>query len=119
MPADQVAHLRQVLQGLEDVIAIVLILLGAVVAVRLSAIVIRHTMLAPTNRLLDEARRHTLQPLLESLVRYVVYIIALVMILRRLNVDGTAILASAGAIGVVLWLGATHLIGEVTARAVR
>src|SRR5438477_577369 len=68
MPADQVAHLRQALHGLEDVIAIVLILLGAVVAVRLSAIVIRHTMLAPTDRLLDEARRRTLQPLLESLV---------------------------------------------------
>src|SRR5207249_1217171 len=97
MPADQVAHLRQALQGLEDVIAIVLILLGAVVAVRLSAIVIRHTMLAPTDRLLDEARRRTLQPLLESLVRYVVSIIALVMILRRLNVDATAILATGGA----------------------
>jgi len=115
MPADQVAHLRQVLQGLEDVIAIVLILLGAVAAVRLSAIVIRHTMLAPTDRLLDEARRRTLQPLLESLVRYVVSAIALVTILRRLTVDATAILASAGGIGVALGLGAQHLIRDVLA----
>jgi len=53
MPADQVAHLRQALQGLEDVIAIVLILLGAVVVARLSAVVIRRTILAPPERLLD------------------------------------------------------------------
>src|SRR5207245_9102292 len=68
-------------------------------------------------RLLDEARRRTLQPLLESLVRYVVYIIALLMILRRLNVDATAILASAGAIGVALGLGAQHVIRDVLAGA--
>ena len=117
MPADQVAHLRQVLQGLEDVIAIVLILLGAVVVARLSAVVIRRTILAPPERLLDEARRRTLQPLLESLVRYVVYVIALLMILRRLNVDATAILASAGAIGVALGLGAQHVIRDVLAGA--
>lgn len=115
MPADQLAHFRQALHGLEDVIAVVLILIGAAVVGRLSAIVIRHTMLAPGERLLDEARRRTLHPLLENLVRYVVYIIALVMILRRLNVDATAILASAGAIGVALGLGAQSLIRDVLA----
>src|SRR5438876_10042594 len=97
MPADQVAHLRQALQGLEDVIAIVLILLGAVVVARLSAVVIRRTILAPPERLLDEARRRTLQPSSESLVRYAVYIIALLTTSRRLNVDATAVLASSGA----------------------
>lgn len=115
MPADRVGQLRQALHGLENVIAVVLILLGAVIVVRLSAILIRHTMQAPADRLLDEARRRTLQPLLESLARYVVYVIALVMILRRLNVDATAILASAGAIGVALGLGAQSLIRDVLA----
>lgn len=115
MSPDQLAHLRQALHGLEDLIAIALILVGAVVVVRLSAIIIRHTLLAPTDRLVDEARRRTLQPLLESLARYFVYFIALVMILRRLNVDTTAILASAGAIGVALGLGAQSLIRDLLA----
>ena len=115
MPADQLAHFRQAFHGLEDLAAIALILVGAVIASRLLAFVIRRTMLAPADQLLDEARRRTLQPLLESLARYVVYFIALVMILRRLNVDTTAILASAGAIGVALGLGAQSLIRDLLA----
>jgi len=113
--SDQLARLREAVQGLENIIAIVLILLGAAVVLRLSVLLIRRTLLARTDRLLDETRRRTLQPLLESLVKYVVYFIALVMILRELNVDATAILASAGAVGLAVGLGAQSLMRDVIA----
>ncbi len=115
MRTDQFAQLRQAIHGLENVVAIVLILLGAGVVLRLSVIVIRRALRTRADRLLDEARRRTLQPLLENLVRYVVYFIALVMILRRLNVDATAILASAGVLGVAVGLGAQSVVRDVIA----
>src|SRR5574337_1164174 len=115
MRPDQLAQLRDATRGLSSVIAIALILVGAALVVRLSARLIRRALQARTDRFLDETRRRTLQPLLESLVRYVVYIIALVMILRTLHVDATAIVASAGVVGVAVGLGAQNLIRDVIA----
>jgi len=115
MPADRLVELRDTLRGLEPVLAIVAILLGAAVVLRAAVVLIRRTLAVRADRLLDEPRRRTLQTLLESLVRYVVYFIALVMILRRLGVDTTAILASAGALGVAVGLGAQGVIRDVIA----
>ncbi len=108
-------QVREALRGLEDVVSIALILLGAAVAARLAGVLIRRTLTVRADRLLDEARRRTLQPLLESLARYVVYFIAFVMILREVNVDATAILASAGVVGFAVGFGAQTLIRDVIA----
>jgi len=113
--SDQLARLREAVQGLENIIAIVLILLWRRRGAPAVGVALRRTLLARTDRLLDETRRRTLQPLLESLVKYVVYFIALVMILRELNVDATAILASAGAVGLAVGLGAQSLMRDVIA----
>lgn len=115
MTADRLAALRDTLRGLDLVLAIALILIGAAVILRLSIIVIRRALTVRADRLLDEKRRRTLESLLESLIRYVVYFIAFVMILRRLGVDTTAILASAGALGVAVGLGAQSVIRDVIA----
>ncbi len=115
MSADQLAVLRDVLRWLEPVLAIAVILIGAAVAVRLSVGFTRRALTAQGDRLMDEARRRTLQPLVESAVRLVVYFTAFVVILRRLNVDVTAILASAGVVGVAVGLGAQHLIRDLLA----
>lgn len=97
----------------EAVLSIVLILVGAAVAIRLLAAVARRALAPRGDRHLDETRARTLQPLVESLVRSVVYFVALVMVLRQIGVDATAILASAGVVGLAVGFGAQHIIRDV------
>ncbi len=58
------------------------------------------------------ARARTLASLAHSVVRYTVYFVALVMILRQVHVDATALLASAGIAGVALGFGAQTLVRD-------
>lgn len=99
----------------EAALTIVLILAGAAVVVRLLNAVVRRTLAPRGDRFLDETRVRTLRPLLESVVRYVVYFIAVVMVLREVGVDATAVLASAGVIGLAVGFGAQHVIRDVIA----
>ncbi len=115
MRADQLSQLAEIVRGVHPVIAIILIVLGAAVVLRLSAFFIRRGLAARADRFLGEARRRTLESLLEHLIRYVVYIIALAMVLGELHVDATAILASAGVVGLAVGLGAQSLIRDVIA----
>lgn len=94
---------------------IVLILIATLAVMRLSAAAIRKALGPRGDRLLDETRRRTLQPLLESIVQYVVLFVAGVMILRELSVDATAILASAGIVGFAVGFGAQTLIRDLIA----
>lgn len=103
----------RVLIFLEAALAIALILLGAALAIRLATSLIRRALAPRDDRLPDETRARTLQLLVESLVRYVVYFVALVMVLRELGIDATAILASAGVVGLAVGFGAQHLIRDV------
>lgn len=97
----------------EALISIVLILLGAAVASRLLTAVVRRALAPRGDRVLDETHARTLRPLAESLLRSVVYFVALVMVLRELGVDATAILASAGVVGLAVGFGAQHIIRDV------
>ncbi|MGH2348003.1 MAG: mechanosensitive ion channel family protein, partial [bacterium] len=94
---------------------IVLILLGALVVISLSRAVIRRALRPRGDRAVDTARRRTLLPLLENLVQYVVVFIAVVMILRQIGVDATAIIASAGIVGLAVGFGAQTLIRDLIA----
>lgn len=58
------------------------------------------------------ARARTLASLAHSAVRYAVYFVALVMVLRQLNVDATAVIASAGIAGLAVGLGAQTLVRD-------
>ena len=115
MSADRWAALRDAIRWLDPVGTIALILIGAAVALRLSVVLIRRTLRAPAARLMDEMRWQTLALLMERAVRFVVYFTAFIMILQRLNVDVTAILASAGVVGLAFGLGAQHLVRDVLA----
>lgn len=95
--------------------AIVLILVAALVVTRLSASGIRRLLRPGGDRAVDDVRRRTLQPLLENLVQYVVVFIAAVMVLRQLDVDATAIIASAGIAGLAIGFGAQTLIRDLIA----
>lgn len=58
-------------------------------------------------------RAATLVPLGRSLARYLIYFVAGVAILQQLGIDATAILASAGVVGVAVGFGAQSLVRDL------
>ena len=63
------------------------------------------------------SRANTLIPLLQNISKYVIYFISGVMVLRELGVDTTAIIASAGVIGLAIGFGAQSLVKDVLSGA--
>ena len=63
------------------------------------------------------SRANTLIPLLQSISKYVIYFISGVMVLRELGVDTTAIIASAGVVGLAVGFGAQSLVKDVLSGA--
>jgi small conductance mechanosensitive channel len=63
------------------------------------------------------SRANTLIPLLQSISKYVIYFIAGVMVLKELGVDTTAIIASAGVVGLAIGFGAQSLVKDVLSGA--
>lgn len=110
---DELNRAPRALALLEGLLTILLVLVAAAVAARLIPSLVRRALVPRRDRLLDETRSRTLQPLLESVLRYTVYFIALVMVLRAVGVDATAVLASAGVVGLAVGFGAQHLIRDV------
>lgn len=58
-------------------------------------------------------RAQTMIPLLRSIARYVVYFVAGVAILQQLDIDATAVVASAGVVGLAVGFGAQTLVRDV------
>ncbi len=115
MTAGGLHQLREALRGFETALTVAAILLLTAAAMRLAPVLIRRALTARGGGVLDEVRRRTLQSLLESLTRYLLAFIALVMVLRELGVDATAVLASAGVVGIAVGLGAQTLIRDIIA----
>ena len=63
------------------------------------------------------SRANTLIPLFKSISKYVIYFIAGVMVLKELGVDTTAIIASAGVVGLAIGFGAQSLVKDVLSGA--
>ena len=63
------------------------------------------------------SRANTLIPLLQSVSKYVIYFIAGVMVLKKLGVDTTGIIASAGVVGLAIGFGAQSLVKDVLSGA--
>ena len=62
---------------------------------------------------LEEKQKKTLQSLLMSLTRYVVFIVAFLMLLSNLGADVGPIIASAGVIGLAVGFGAQTLVKDL------
>jgi len=62
-------------------------------------------------------RANTLIPLLQNIDRYVVYFIASAMALKKFGVDTTAIIASAGVVGLAVGFGAQSFVKDVISGA--
>lgn len=60
----------------------------------------------------EEKRARTLTELLKTLIRYVLYFIALVLVLSEFQVDTTSLIAGAGVVGLALGVGAQSLIKD-------
>ncbi len=97
---------RQLAGAIERAALLLLILGAAWVALRLSLALVRRT---------GSLGGRTLTPLLESVVRYVIAFAALVLMLQAVNVNVTAVLASAGVVGLAVGFGAQYLIRDILA----
>jgi len=98
---------------LEGLLLVGLVVVAAAAATRATPGIVRRALRPRGDRRLDATRALTLQPLLESALRYTIYFIAVVMVLRAAGVDATAVLASAGVVGLAVGFGAQHLIRDV------
>jgi len=96
--------------------------IGAVVGfswilVYMSRFVFRRLLLRrlkASKRQVDLSRKlNTFLPLLQSVVTYLVVFFALVLILREIGIDATAILAGAGVVGIAVGFGAQTLIRDI------
>jgi small conductance mechanosensitive channel len=60
----------------------------------------------------DERRARTISILLQSIIRYTIYFIAIILILQEFRIDTTSIVAGAGIIGLAIGVGAQSLIKD-------
>jgi small-conductance mechanosensitive channel len=94
---------------------IIVILLGATFILRLFSLMVNKVFI-PNIGInafhFDERRARTLGGLLQSMIRYVIYFITIVMILQEFKIDTTSIVAGAGIVGLALGVGAQSLIRD-------
>lgn len=97
------------------VIRIIGILLGAMITLRIFNFVVNQIFIPNiVGKALkfDEKRARTLGSLVQSIVRYMIYFVAIVMVLQEFKVDTTSIVAGAGIVGLALGVGAQSLIKD-------
>jgi len=99
----------------EGVLKILLILLIANILIRIGKIAIRNIFklrtLSPMGA--NVRRDETLAKLLDNILSYVVYFIAIMMILSVFDIDVKALLAGAGIVGLAVGFGAQSLVKDV------
>lgn len=97
------------------ILKVIGIIIGARLAVRLGKTVVgqifaRHEL---HQSFMQKRRAQTLQVLLQSMVTYVLFFVAFIMILQVFGVNTSAILASAGILGLAVGFGAQSLVKDV------
>ena len=102
---------------LERVIRIAIIFSTSFLIVYAGRFVFRRLLLkrAKTPRTRAEVSRKidTFLPLLQSVIAYLVAFFALILVLREVGVDATALLAGAGVVGIAVGFGAQTLIRDI------
>lgn len=99
----------------EGAIKIIVILILASFVTRLGKLAIRHLFLIRSRSPLriSERREITLEKLMESILKYAIYFIAILMILPILNIEVKPLLAGAGIVGLAVGFGAQSLVKDV------
>jgi small conductance mechanosensitive channel len=93
---------------------IVVILLCAFLLLRFVRLVVSRFFIPQigSKPIIEEKRARTLRGLVQSIIRYVIYFFAGVLILQEFNIDTTSIIAGAGVVGLALGVGAQSLIKD-------
>lgn len=99
----------------ESVLKIIAILILTGLVIRIGKIAIRNFFKVRTRGPLriTERREATLMKLLENVLTYVVYFIAIMMILSALTINVQAMLAGAGIVGLAVGFGAQSLVKDI------
>ncbi|MBO0958415.1 mechanosensitive ion channel family protein [Neobacillus sp. MM2021_6] len=99
----------------ENVLKIIAILVVANIIIRIGKVAIHNVFkirnLSPLNT--SDRREDTLSRLLDSVLTYVVYFIAIMMVLSVLGIDVKALIAGAGVVGLAVGFGAQSLVKDV------
>ncbi len=99
----------------EGLLKIVAIMVVANIIIRIGKVAIHNIFkirnLSPLNT--TERREDTLSKLLDSVLTYVVYFIAFMMVLSVLGIDVKALLAGAGIVGLAVGFGAQSLVKDI------
>lgn len=91
------------------------ILLGAVCILRSFSIMVNKIFIPNVGISafhFDEGRARTLGGLLQSIVRYVIYFVTIVMVLQEFHIDTTSLVAGAGIVGLAIGVGSQSLIRD-------
>jgi small-conductance mechanosensitive channel len=96
------------------IIGILAIYFAARVLVELSRVLVYESF-TRTSGLVTEVvkRRVTLIGLVQSVLKYIIYFSALLMMMRQVNIDPTPFLAGAGIVGLAVGLGSQKLVNDV------
>ena len=99
----------------QGALKIFVIILISIVVTRVAKIAVRNIFKVRTHSALriSERREATLVKLLENTLTYVIYFIALMMILGTLNIDVKGLLAGAGIVGLAVGFGAQSLVKDI------
>ncbi|WP_238492600.1 mechanosensitive ion channel family protein [Desulfotruncus alcoholivorax] len=93
------------------IIKIVGVLVGAKLAISIGQLTVKQIF--ERHKLNEQRRTQTLEALLRSVLTYIIFFLAALMILEILNVNTSAILASAGILGLAVGFGAQNLVKDV------
>lgn len=96
-------------------IKVLLIIVAAGIIVRIAKMLIRKTFAVRIKGPLkyNERRQQTMSKLLENVVAYVVYFIAIIAVLSAFTIDITGLIAGAGVLGLAVGFGAQNLVRDV------
>lgn len=96
-------------------VKMILISLAAYLIVIVSRALIRKTFSVRIRGPLkyNERRQQTLSKLLENVISYVVYFVAIIAILSMFNINVTGLIAGAGVLGLAVGFGAQNLVRDV------
>ena len=94
---------------------VILISIAAGIVVRLLKVIIRKSFAVRIKGPLkyNERRQQTLSKLLENIIAYVVYFMAIIAILSAFTIDVTGLIAGAGVLGLAIGFGAQNLVRDV------
>jgi len=97
------------------IIRIIGIVLGAMLTLKLLSLIMNQVFIPNIIGKaikFDERRARTLGGLVQSIVRYMIYFVAIIMVLQEFKIDTTSLVAGAGIVGLALGVGAQSLIKD-------